>query len=46
MGVPALYTAFLMAIENLVAGLARDAELPKEFRHRLAGEATNCSFRP
>ena len=32
-----LNTAFLIAIEDLVAGLARNAERPAEFRHRLAG---------
>jgi hypothetical protein len=29
--------AFLIAIEDLVAGLAGDAKLPAKFRHRLAG---------
>jgi hypothetical protein len=29
--------AFLVAIEDLVAGLARDSELPAQFRHGLAG---------
>src|SRR5215469_15657545 len=32
-----LNAAFLVAIENLVAGLARDPKLPTKFRHRLAG---------
>jgi len=29
--------AFLIALEDLVPGLARDAEIPAKFRHRLAG---------
>ena len=29
--------AFLVAIKDLVAGLARNAKLPAKFRHRLAG---------
>jgi len=29
--------AFLVTIEDLVAGLAGNPELPAEFRHRLAG---------
>src|ERR1700730_8750231 len=33
----ALHTALLITIENLVTGFARDAELPAEFRHLLAG---------
>src|SRR6266849_2019061 len=32
-----LNSAFLVAIEDLVAGLTGDSELPAEFRHRLAG---------
>jgi hypothetical protein len=32
-----LNAAFLVTIEDLVAGLAGDAELPAQFRHRLAG---------
>ena len=32
-----LNPAFLVAIEDLVAGLARNAEFPAQFRHRLAG---------
>ena len=32
-----LNAAFLIAIEDLVAGLAGDTELPAKFRHRLAG---------
>src|SRR5439155_25725427 len=30
--------AFLIAIEDLVTGLAGDSELPAQFRHWLAGE--------
>jgi len=42
MGTPAsvgqpLNAAFLIAIEDLVARLARDAELSAQFRHRFAG---------
>src|SRR2546429_2175495 len=32
-----LYPAFLVAIEDLVAGFAGDSELPAQFRHWLAG---------
>jgi len=32
-----LQAAFLITIENLIAGLAGDAKLPAKFRHRLAG---------
>src|SRR5215472_4505555 len=32
-----LNAAFLIAIEDLVAGLAGDPKLPAKFRHRLAG---------
>ena len=32
-----LHAAFLIAIEDLVAGLAGDPELPAQFRHGLAG---------
>jgi hypothetical protein len=32
-----LNAAFLVTIDDLVAGLAGDAELPAQFRHRLAG---------
>jgi hypothetical protein len=32
-----LHTAFLITIEDLIAGLAGDAKLPAKFRHRLAG---------
>ena len=32
-----LNAAFLVAIEDLVAGLAGNPELPAKFRHRLAG---------
>ena len=38
-------SAFLAAIENLVAGLARAPKLPPKFRHRFASRrATNCSL--
>jgi hypothetical protein len=33
-----LYTAFLIAIENLVTGLPSNSKFPAKFRHRLAGE--------
>ena len=39
-----LNAAFLIAIEDLVAGLARKAELPAEFRQRLAGSNKNLLF--
>src|ERR1700692_2203805 len=32
-----LHAAFLITIENLIAGLAGDPKLPAKFRHRLAG---------
>jgi hypothetical protein len=32
-----LHAAFLITIEDLIAGLAGDAKLPAKFRHRLAG---------
>src|ERR1700732_3768490 len=32
-----LHAAFLVTIEDLIAGLAGDAKLPAKFRHRLAG---------
>src|SRR5207302_8788562 len=32
-----LHAAFLITIEDLIAGLARDSKLPAKFRHRLAG---------
>jgi hypothetical protein len=32
-----LHAAFLLAIEDLVAGLAGDSKLPAEIRHLLAG---------
>jgi hypothetical protein len=32
-----LNATFLITIEDLVAGLARNAELPAEFRHGFAG---------
>src|ERR1700680_594919 len=32
-----LNTAILIAIKDLIAGRARDADLSAEFRHRLAG---------
>ena len=32
-----LHPAFLVAIEDLVAGFAGDSELPAQFRHWLAG---------
>jgi hypothetical protein len=32
-----LQATFLIAIEDLVTGLAGDPELPAKFRHRLAG---------
>ena len=38
----ALNAAFLIAIEDLIAGFARNPKLPAKFRHRLAGLATNC----
>lgn len=41
-----LYAAFLIAIEDLVAGLAGDTELPAKFRHRLAGEPQTAFVRP
>lgn len=38
-------SAFLAAIENLVAGLARVRKLPPKFRHRFASRrAINCGF--
>src|SRR3984893_2807364 len=33
-----LHAAFLITIEDLIAGLAGDAKLPAKFRHRLAGQ--------
>src|SRR6516164_2259032 len=36
-----LKAAFLITIEDLIAGLARDAKLPAEIRHRFAGEPTS-----
>ena len=32
-----LNAAFLIAVEDLVAGLTRNPKLPAKFRHRLAG---------
>jgi hypothetical protein len=32
-----LNAAFLVTIEDLLAGLAGDTELPAQFRHRFAG---------
>ena len=32
-----LHTALLIAVEDLITGLSRDAELPAKFRHGLAG---------
>src|SRR5215469_795465 len=34
----ALHTAVLIAVEDLVAGLAGDAKFPAKFSHRLAGK--------
>src|ERR1700721_1290591 len=34
-----LHPAFLITIEDLVAGLARNAELPAQIRHRLASQS-------
>jgi hypothetical protein len=33
-----VHPAFLIAIEDLVAGLARNAEFPAQIRHRLASQ--------
>src|ERR1700693_4127899 len=33
-----LHAAFLVTIEDLIAGLAGDAKLPAKFRHRLPGQ--------
>jgi hypothetical protein len=41
-----LNATFLVAIKDLVAGLAGDRELSAEFRHRLAGEPQTAAFRP
>jgi hypothetical protein len=41
-----LNSAFLVAIEDLVAGLAGDSELPTEFGHWLAGDPQTEAFRP
>src|SRR5713101_88042 len=41
-----LNPTFLVAIEDLVAGLTGDPELPAKFRHRLAGEPQTEAFRP
>ena len=42
----ALNAAFLITVEDLVPGLAGDAELPARFRHRLAGGPQTAFFRP
>jgi hypothetical protein len=51
MGTPAsisesLNAAFLIAVEDLVAGLTRNPKLPAKFRHRspASRRATNCSL--
>jgi hypothetical protein len=41
-----LNATFPITIEDLVAGLARNAEFPAEFRHRFAGEPQTAFFRP
>jgi hypothetical protein len=41
-----LHATFLIAIEDLVAGLAGDTELPAKFRRRLAGEPQTAFVRP
>src|ERR1700686_5910283 len=44
-----LHAAFLITIENLIAGLAGDAKLPAKFRHRLrrlAGEPQTAVSHP
>src|ERR1700731_1046756 len=41
-----LNSTLLVAIEDLVAGLAGDPELPAEFRHRLAGEQQTADVHP
>jgi len=41
-----LKTAFLVAVEDLVAGLARDAKLPAELGHRLARQPTSHKLQP
>ena len=41
-----LNAAFLVAIEDFIAGLAGDSALPAEFRHRSAGELQTAAFRP
>jgi hypothetical protein len=41
-----LHAAFLITIEDLIAGLAGDAKLPAKFRHRLAGEPQTAVFHP
>src|SRR6202035_2644338 len=41
-----LHAAFLVTIEDLIAGLAGDAKLPAKFRHRLAGEPQTAVFHP
>jgi hypothetical protein len=41
-----LHPPFLVAIENLVAGLAGDPQPSAKFRHRLAGDPQTAAFRP
>src|SRR5437868_14091005 len=41
-----LNATFLIAIENLITGLARNAELPAEFRHRPAGYPASNKLQP
>jgi hypothetical protein len=41
-----LYAAFLITIENLVACLAGNSELPAELGYRLAGEPQTAVSRP
>jgi hypothetical protein len=41
-----LNPAFLVAVEDLVAGLTGNAKLPAEFRRRLAGEPQTAFFHP
>src|ERR1700745_4349821 len=42
----ALHAALLVTIEDLVAGLARDAKLSAQLSHRLAGQAASHELQP